>query len=412
MRHSCSEMFEVKFHHNEEAGRYKAVSLFSGAGGCSLGFAEYGVDILGAYDIWEEAVNTYNMNFQGCRAHRADLSVCDFSALRDGLALRRGELDILIGGPPCQGFTTAGKRGADDPRNRLLANYLAALSAFEPRWFMMENVEGILTTGKGDFIVECIRRMIEAGYTVCLKKVYMQEYGVPQRRKRVIVVGNREGKDFSFPLPEVKASGSIYRNGAVTLEECIGDLEGRDIPQINHVRKQAEGVRMQRIELLEEGGSMRDLPADLQHRSFRRRATRRVCDGTPSEKRGGAPSGLKRLRYDEPALTVTGAATGEFVHPKENRMLTVRECARIQTFPDDFAFSGSDAQQQKLIGNAVPPLFANRMAEQIVRCDGCESARLPAGLLFYDVTKSSAKSPALEVTCARLDDFLLKTVLK
>lgn len=398
-------MIQYDFYHNEKASAYKAISLFAGAGGCSLGFSEYGVQVLGAYDIWEEAVATYNHNFEGNKAHVTDLARCDFNEIRESLGLQRGELDLIIGGPPCQGFSTLGKRGEDDPRNLLLLNYAKALEIFYPRWFMMENVEGMLTTAKGDFVVEAIDRMIQLGYTICMKKVYMHEYGVPQRRKRVIIIGNREGKDFQFPKPLTKATGFRYKDGEYTLFDAINDLEDKDIPTINHIRTFEEGIKQQRIEALKEGGTMKDLPKELQHESYAKRAARRVCDGTPSEKRGGAPSGLKRLVYSEPSLTITGSCTGEFVHPRENRMLTVRECARIQTFPDEFLFIGTNAQQEQQIGNAIPPLFANVMAHQIYICDHKPTKHIPSGLLYYDVTKSNAKSPALSATCNRLDCF-------
>ena len=400
-------MIEYKFKYNCEAENYRAISLFAGAGGCSLGFAKYGVRILGAYDIWQEAVNTYNQNFDGNKAHQTDLANCNFEQIRNDLGLKKGELDIIIGGPPCQGFTTLGKRGEDDPRNRLLLNYAKALETFYPRWFMMENVEGMLTTANGNFVVEAIEQMISLGYSVYMKKVYMHEYGIPQRRKRVIIVGNREGKDFHFPKTLSSASGYRYKDGVCTLYDAICDLENKDIPEINHIRKFEDGIKLQRIQALSEGATMKDLPKELQHESYAKRAARRVCDGTPSEKRGGAPSGLKRLIYAEPSLTITGSCTGEFVHPKENRMLTIRECARIQTFPDDFIFWGANSQQEQQIGNAIPPLFANIIAEQIHQCDKLETKNLPQGLMYYDVTKSNAKSPALAATCRRLDQFLI-----
>ena len=398
-------MIPFEFLHNDSAKAYKAISLFSGAGGCSLGFSKYGVRIIAAYDIWKEAVETYNNNFDGNLAHIADLGECDFNELRESIGLKKGELDLLIGGPPCQGFTTLGKRKEEDPRNRLLLNYTKALETFYPRWFMMENVEGMLTTANGDFIVEAIDKMIHLGYTVFLKKVYMHEYGVPQRRKRVIIIGNKEGKDFQFPVIQSKATGFRYKNGEHTLFEAIHDLEGRDIPEINHIRVFEEGIKQQRIKALKEGWTMKDLPKELQHVSYAKRAARRVCDGTPSEKRGGAPSGLKRLVYSEPSLTITGSCTNEFVHPTEDRMLTIRECARIQTFPDSFIFSGTRIQQEQQIGNAIPPVFANLLANQIFLYDHKPSEKMPPGLLYYDVTKSDAKSPALLATCNRLEQF-------
>lgn len=390
---------------------YKAISLFAGAGGCSLGFSQYGVKILAAYDVCKEAVDTYNYNFEGQKGHIEDLSTCDFSAIRDSLGLRKGQLDLIIGGPPCQGFTTAGRRSENDSRNLLLRNYVSALQEFYPRWFMMENVEGILTTTNGDFLVNCIQGMISLGYTVYLKKVYMQEFGIPQRRKRVVIVGNSEGKSFDFPRPVSIASGRIYKYGTETLREAIADIEEVDIPEINHVRKTETGIQYERICALHEGQTMKDLPKELQHKSFAKRAARRVCDGTPSEKRGGSPSGLKRLIYDEPSLTITGSATSEFIHPTQNRMLTVRECARIQTFPDEFRFFGTDSQQMQQIGNAIPPLFANQMAAQIYLCDQKVSKSFPKGLMSYNVTKSSAMSPALTATCHKLDRMLVSNQL-
>lgn len=396
----------MNFTYNDKVS-YKAISLFAGAGGCSLGFSKYGVNILAAYDVCKEAVNTYNDNFKGNICHIEDLSTCNFRTIRDNMKLHRGELDLIIGGPPCQGFTTAGRRSEDDSRNLLLVNYVNALQEFYPRWFMMENVEGILTTTNGDFIINCIQGMISLGYTIYLKKVYMQEYGIPQRRKRVIIVGNREGKTFDFPKPINIASGRIYKNGAQTLRGAIADIEEMDIPCINHIRKTEKGIQYERICALHEGQTMKDLPRELQHKSFAKRAARRVCDGTPSEKRGGSPTGLKRLIYDEPSLTITGSALSEFVHPTQNRMLTVRECARIQTFPDEFCFCGSDTQQMQQIGNAIPPLFANQMAKQIHLCDLSNSKSIPSGLMWYNVTKSSAMSPALASTCRRLDRMLV-----
>lgn len=400
----------MDFIHNDNI-HYKAISLFAGAGGCSLGFQRYGIDILAAYDICKEAVNTYNHNFAGNKCHIEDLSTCDFANIRDELGLQKGELDIVIGGPPCQGFTTAGRRSEDDVRNRLLDNYVNALKEFYPRWFMMENVEGILTTTNGNFIVDCIQGMISLGYSVYMKKVYMQEYGIPQRRKRVIIIGNREGKSFDFPKPLAVASGRIYKNGTMTLRDAISDIENIDIPEINHVRKDETDIQLKRIQLLHEGQTMKDLPKELQHKSFAKRAARRVCDGTPSEKRGGSPSGLKRLIYDEPSLTITGSATSEFIHPTQDRMLTIRECARIQTFPDEFCFFGTDSQQLQQIGNAIPPLFANLMAEQIYKYDMKESKSLPHALIWYNVTKSNVKSPALARTCNQLDRLSVNNLL-
>lgn len=390
---------------NTQKIQWRAISLFAGAGGCSLGFKKAGVDIIAAFENADAAIATYNMNFGSNICQNVDLESCNFLQLRNQLGLRRGELDLIIGGPPCQGFTTAGNRFWDDPRNKLVQNYAQALEVFYPRWFMMENVEGILTTASGTYVVECIKKMISLGYTVSLKKIYMQEYAVPQRRKRVIIVGNREGKKFEFPDPVGRASGAIYKDSPFTLRDAIGDLESYDIPEIDHVRKVESGIQLERISTLKIGQTMKDLPEHLQHDSFKRRALRRVCDGTPSEKRGGAPSGLKRLSYNEPCLTITSAAPSEFVHPTQNRTLTIRECARVQTFPDSFLFCGTDAQKILQIGNAIPPVFAEQMATQIIMCDKNTPNEFCPSLAKFDVTKATAKSPALQKTCDMLSSL-------
>ena len=385
----------------------KAISLFSGAGGCSLGFVQHGVDVIAAYDNNQSAINTYNLNFGSNRCFNVDLAKCDFDGIRMDLGLERGQLDLIIGGPPCQGFTTAGNRSAEDVRNKLVCNYALALEIFFPRWFVMENVEGILTTAGGSYVVDFLNNMIKMGYSVSLEKVYAHEYGIPQRRKRVFIVGNREGKSFSFPQQLSNAYGAIYRKGAHTLRDAIGDIENSDLPEIDHKQKKEVGIRLERICALKVGQTMKDLPQELQHTSFSRRANRRVRDGTPTEKRGGAPSGLKRLSYDEPALTITSSSISEFVHPMLNRMLTLRECARIQTFPDTFIFIGTDQQKAMQIGNAIPPLLAFHLAKQIMICDQGEESCVPVGLLAYNVTKADAMSPLLQRTCSMLEELLV-----
>lgn len=386
--------------------KWRGISLFSGAGGCSLGFKKAGIEIISAYENNQAAIETYNKNFGLGICHDVDLSNCDFADIRKRLGIKRGEIDVIIGGPPCQGFTTAGNRFWDDPRNKLLKNYAYALEEFSPRWFMMENVEGLLTTAKGMYVVECVKKMIELGYSIYLKKVYMQEYGIPQRRKRVIIVGNKCGKKFKYPSPIEKADGKMYKNTSSTLRGAIKDLEEKEIPDIDHAIKTEKGIQLKRISLLKSGQSMKDLPEELQNESFKRRAHRRVCDGTPLEKRGGPPSGMKRLSYDEPCLTITGAALSEFVHPVKDRMLTLRECARIQTFTDDFKFMGSDSQKMQQIANAIPPLFAEKVATQIIESDKNKSGEISTGLIYLDVTKAKAKSPALIKTCKMLEQLM------
>lgn len=407
-----------------------AISLFCGAGGCSLGFEQGGYNILFATDCDKAAVETYRTNFPETQCEEAKIEQVDFQALMGRFGLQQGDLDVLIGGPPCQGFSTAGTRFWDDPRNRLLKEYVSALRTIKPKWFVMENVEGLLTAKNGDYVTEAVKAFIKLGYSVHLEKVYSQEYGIPQRRKRVLIIGNSIGFTFAMPKPTALVNGSIFRASEFTLKDAIGELpHAARSPQTgplayprealtewelsmrsphglkDHYSIPAAGIQLERIKTLGAGQTMKDLPADLQHLSFSKRANRRVADGTPTEKRGGSPSGLKRLIYDEPCLTITSAATREFLHPDFDRTLTLRECARIQTFPDDFAFCGNSSEKIKQIGNAIPPLLARTFAEHILSY-GFSLRRQEGGKLTgFSLTKAGAMSPALKVTNSLLTEI-------
>lgn len=388
-----------------------------------MGFSQAGYDIIYATDIDEKAVETYKINFPNTRAECKDINDIDFNLLLSELGLRPGELDVLIGGPPCQGFSTAGTRFWDDPRNHLLKQYVRALSIIKPKWFMMENVEGLLTTKKGEYVFELVKAFTELGYQIRLEKVYTQEYGIPQRRKRVIILGNNLGIDFNFPKTVSKSHGQIYRKADVNIEDALlglpaptfenkpvaytEKLDGHWIELLKnsagtvteHFTTKVDEVQLQRIKGIGPGETMKNLPAELQHQSYLKRANRRVMDGTPSEKRGGPPSGLKRLVLDEPSLTITSAATREFIHPTQDRTLTIRECARIQTFPDHFEFVGSQGDKIQQIGNAIPPLLAYQFATQVLNYGFKPEKEVGNGVLVdFILTKSEGFSPALRHT--------------
>ena len=247
---------------------HTAISLFAGAGGCSLGFKESGFEILSAYDFNPSAVNTYNRNFGQGTCKLIDLSLCDFADIRTQVGLKPGELDLIMGGPPCQGFSSAGPRFWNDPRNQLIRNYAYALEEFQPKWFFMENVEGLLTSAQGQYVFEAVKRFGELGYSVVLQKVYSQEYGIPQRRKRVFIIGNNLGINFFPPTQLYPVTGPIFRNSPVTLRSAIEDLENVTRPDINHVPKYETGINVERYRHLKPGQSMKDLPEYLQHESY------------------------------------------------------------------------------------------------------------------------------------------------
>lgn len=414
----------------------KAISLFCGAGGCSLGFQQAGFQILYSSDIDKSAIKTYQHNFTDTFSEVKDIQTLNCPDLLSRLNLEKGELDMLLGGPPCQGFSTAGMRFWDDPRNRLLKEYIRCLEEIQPKWFLMENVEGLLTSHKGTYVLEAAKAFIDLGYAIRIQKVYAHEYGIPQRRKRVFIIGNRLGIDFSFPKEKFPATGKRFQDAGVSLKEGLINLpipsknkddcvrypdnlersplfEYYENPQkkvSDHYSPNISDIQQDRIRHISQGQSMKDLPQELQHESFKKRANRRVKDGTPTEKRGGAPVGLRRLVAEQPSLTITRLAIREFIHPTHDRPLTLRECARIQTFPDSFEFKGARSQKIKQVGNAIPPLLAEYFATHIVKEYGFQAQRASKGkLLGFSLRKGYSLSPVLKKTESMLRELQEKT---
>lgn len=401
----------------------QAISLFSGCGGCSLGLKQAGFEVKLAVDIDENACQTYAFNFVGDRVLKADLSQLQPTEILKHSGITRSQLDLIVGGPPCQGFSSAGAKNWADPRNILLRQFVEIVISLKPKWFIMENVEGLLTSKEGFYLIEAITRFLDAGYWVRTEKVYMNKYGLPQKRKRVFVVGNLEQCVFDFPpssyandsqlslfqeLPELSIIDAIgdlpypSESGIINYEQkafCDYQVKMRrkdDKPIQHHQIKSLNSLSQERINLLTPGATMKDLPPHLQHISYSRRALRRVMDGTPTEKRGGAPNGLKRLLASEPSLTITSAAASEFVHPRENRLLTLRECARLQSFPDWYEFQGSWSSISRQIANAIPPLFMELLATHIRKiATGKPCFDFPGRWLGINASNSNGKSPKL-----------------
>jgi len=371
------------------------LDLFCGAGGMALGFAAAGFDVVCAVDNDRPAVDTYRENL-GPHVVERDLS--------QGAGLPAAT--VVVGGPPCQGFSSAGLRRAGDSRNSLIRCFAEIVVALRPAAFVFENVEGFLTGEDGAHVLELLTPLVAAGYRIHLRKVNAANYGVPQHRKRVIAIGGL-GWDPSFPLPTHAAFGAPgaeltkgYLPTTPTLMDALRGLPAASTVEpgtpMDHVYRPLIDVDLERARVLRPGQSMRDLPAELWHESFRKRAFRRVMDGTPTERRGGPPYGIRRLNPDEPCKAVTGGARAEFIHPFEDRNLTLRELARVQTFPDEFVFKGTVAQRDQLIGNAVPPLLASMIARNLAA--DLQTADLGAQggtLLSFVPTLSIGMSPAL-----------------
>lgn len=380
--------------------------LFSGCGGLSLGFEQAGFQIISSYDHWEPAVETCRLNFSH-PIHLQELG--KYSEVNPS--------EIIIGGPPCQGFSSAGKRNEEDERNTLVSVFSALVVRYQPKVFVFENVEGFLTQSKGRFIFDLLDPLINAGYQIHLRKINAAHYGVPQHRKRVLAIGGL-GWEPTFPSSTHSALGSpgarlVNKDNLPFTPSLRQALEGLPDARLitsnsqdnfDHTYSAFNDMDSRRAKLLKPGQRMRDLPEDLWHDSYRKRAHRRVMDGTPTERRGGAPSGLRRLLPDEPSKAITGGAPRDFVHPIENRPLTIRECARLQTFPDDFLFIGSQGEKIKMIGNAVPIKLSKCIAASLAK-DLLKDPTIAKGegkLLSFIPTFSEGMSPVLKQVCTEV----------
>jgi len=392
------------------------LDLFCGAGGLSLGFEKAGFQTICAIDHNDAALKTYTQNLRH-PAQKYGL---------DEVGLVFPEADVIVGGPPCQGFSSAGMRRNGDRRNSLVACFAQTVAQIRPRAFLFENVEGFLTAENGARVMDLLEPLLAAGYRIHLRKVNAANYGVPQHRKRVIAIGGLHWEP-TFPNPTHTAFGapgallaSKHLPLAPTVGESLGDLPpAATTPPgypLGHWFRALEGADLERAKAMKPGMTMRDLPDALHHPSYRRRAFRRVMDGTPTERRGGAPAGLRRLRADEPSKAITGGARNEFLHPTEDRPLTIRECARLQTFPDDFVLCGTPSEQDQLIGNAVPPSLAYAIARNLQEdLLNAKPAKPEGALLSFVPTLSEGSSPVLkqvtEQVNLKFEQYLVKQEL-
>ncbi len=379
--------------------RLTVVDLFCGAGGLSIGLGRAGYETVYAVDKFKAAVDTYNRNFEHEAAHES---------LSWGSELPAA--DVFVGGPPCQGFSSAGRRAPGDARNSLVAVFAHLVARYRPRAFLFENVEGFLTGDRGRWVVDLLEPLVDAGYCIHLQKINAANYGVPQNRKRVLAVGGL-GWDPGFPLITHSTRGmpgaELVGNGRPRCPSVFEALAGlppaavrssRRHHPFDHDYRPPSRSDLARIQVLQSGQTMKDLPEELWHETYRRRAYRRVKDGTPTERRGGAPAGLRRLDGNLPSKAITSGAPSEFIHPVEDRSLTLRECARLQTFPDNFHFQGTLSQKALLIGNAIPPRLGEALGQHIHDALLRANSPVMGGLRSFVPTHSTGMSPALKRT--------------
>ncbi len=347
------------------AAEPSVVDLFSGAGGISLGFRNAGFRVLAGLDNDPSATLTYAHNFPEARAIVADLSG-SAEVVKDGLL--GNTPDVIVGGPPCQGFSLAGFRNEFDPRNDLLNNYLAIVNEIQPKAVIIENVPSMLSLYEGRAGDAIRTGLTELGYSLYEDVLNAADFGVPQNRRRVFFVALRADLDWGFTFPK-----PTTREKRLSTWEAISDLPPlraslgaptqryRAKPKtayqesmrlgsetlFNHEAVNHHEKTKNIISLVPDGGSYRDLPKHLQ-------GTRRVNIA------------WTRMNSKKPSFTIDAGHNHHF-HYKENRVPTVRESARIQSFPDSFKFLGNRGSQYRQVGNAVPPRLAEAIASELLR---------------------------------------------
>lgn len=333
----------------------KIIDLFCGIGGLSLGFEQAGFEVVSAIDMWSDAIKTYNHN-RIVKVAKVE-TVEQFNEEDLPKLVKEHHITGIIGGPPCQGFSTVGKREIDDPRNQMYLEFYKAVKTAMPDFFVIENVRGMLTLNKGAFVKDLIERFGEngLGYTINYKLVNAADYGVPQNRYRVFYVGIK-GKRFEFPdaLPtQLTAKDGISdlenstneQYGSAAQNEYQKLMRGECLHPINQDYTAHSPQTIATISMIPDGGNIRSLPPEYwQIRKYNK--------------------AFERMGTFKPSNTIDTGHRNYF-HYSEPRIPTVRESARIQSFPDCFEILGTRGSQYKQVGNAVPPMLAKVIAEEI-----------------------------------------------
>lgn len=350
-----------------------AVDLFCGAGGLSLGLKQAGFQTILANEIEQDFASTFLANHPETSLLVRDVHEVDFGREMKGLGLKPGDFDLLAGGPPCQGFSTVGKKDVDDPRNSLFQQYLRAVHELSPKIILFENVSGFKLLYNGRMFSKLLENLDSMGYSTASSVLDAVWFGLPQYRQRTIVVGWKSRCSFRFPEP-TNGFGFLVDKPYVTLMEAISDLpplrpsEERHeylVPAENDFQKSIRsdcteltehacanyGERMRRIlSLIPPGGTVDDLPLELRPKSYFRNT-------------------YARLLPNRPAPTITRnfgtPSSSRCVHPYQDRALSTREGSRLQGFPDDYVFIGSKGSKNLQIGNAVPPVFGALLGNAI-----------------------------------------------
>ena len=342
------------------------IDLFAGVGGLSLGFEMEGFDILLANEFDQSIATAYKENHKSTNVVVGDITSLDLSKVFGEYV---NKIDVVIGGPPCQGFSQKGKRKTiNDERNFLFKHYVEVVKFVKPKYFVMENVPNLLTAEKGFFLNEIKGLFKGYGYSIRYGVLNAADYGVPQNRRRAIIIGKYLATPPELPLP-CKQKVTIWDaiSDLAYLESGEGEFEQeyRNSPKSDYEKKMRKGSKilynhmatkhsalaLERLSLIPPNAGKEILPKE--------HITKSVYSGTWS-----------RMKQNDVAVTITTRfdtpSSGKFTHPFLNRAITVREAARLQSFPDTFKFIGSKMSQMKQVGNAVPPLLARKIARVIM----------------------------------------------
>lgn len=360
---------------------FNALDLFAGAGGFSKGMEDAGFNIIAAIEFNQQIAETYKYNNKNTELIVDDITNVKEETIANIFRKKNLSCDIIFGGPPCQGFSMAGNRirsdisFLDDERNYLFKEFIRMVKFLKPKVFIIENVPGILNYNNGTIKDEIHDTFDKLGYVVDSKILCAADYGVPQLRNRAIFIGNRIGinsedlfpapshsledyvtiRDAISDLPIIESGGgsetAIYPTD-VTITKYQQNLRSDSGIVYNHISSRHKPETLNILSMIKEGQTMKDLPA-IYH-------TKSVHSGA-----------YGRMVFDKPAYTLTTRintpSVGRITHPRQNRTITPREAARIQSFPDDYRFIGDITSIGMQIGNAVPPILAKKIGEQILK---------------------------------------------
>jgi DNA (cytosine-5)-methyltransferase 1 len=383
----------------EGDSRRRVLDLFCGAGGLSYGFERAGGFVtVGGIDLLPDRIATFTANHKHAVGLAGDICETSPASIREAI----GDVDVIVGGPPCQGFSSIRPFRTlteTDRRNNLVEHYVLMLAGLQPRWFVFENVVGLVTHEGGNKLRAIVEAFSEMGYRVSWRIVNAASFGVPQNRERVVIVGNRLGIDFAWPAPthyvsyrsmagrrpELMSSmplDSTVLKPAVTVIDAIGDLPSVESGgEVASYACSSGKTEFQRT--IRDGASELTWHKATKHSDkmmeIIRHAGSSINDLPPGMVTSGFSSCYSRLDADRPSNTITvnfvHPSSNRCIHPHQDRALTPREGARLQSFPDSFTFMGTTAQVVKQIGNAVPPTLGTVIAEAIRSQDSTQMPR-------------------------------------